>query len=240
VAAQTLQSLDLVVVNDASTDNSFAIAEAWIRAHASRFNRAILLSNTVNSGLGRTRNAAFDAAETTFVLPLDPDDRLRPKACETLLAAIRNDQAAFVYPLMQQFGNGNAIMGKERYLPELLVGGNTIDATALIRKECWAAVGGYAHIPQGWEDFDFWCCIAEKGMWGCQCPEILVDYRVHGASMQDLITNLPDSKLPLLSLMKRRHPWLSLVQSFNGIQHSNDFEHRSEESRQPSLISINK
>ena len=81
------------------------------------------------------------------------------------------------------------------------------------------------------EDFDFWCCLAEKGMWGCQSPEILVDYRVHGASMQDLITNLPDNKLPLLSLMKRRHPWLSLVQSFNGIQHSNDVERRSEESQ---------
>lgn len=224
VAAQTLQSLDLVVVNDASTDNSPTIAETWIRAHSSRFNRVVLLSNTANSGLSRTRNAAIDAAETTFVLPLDPDDRLRPKACETLLAAIRNDQAAFVYPLLQQFGGGNAIMGKERYLPELLVGGNTIDATTLIRKDCWAAVGGYAHIPQGWEDFDFWCCLAEKGMWGRQCPEILVEYRMHGASMQDLITDLPHNKRPLLELMKRRHPWLSLVQSFNAIQRSRTTE----------------
>jgi len=106
-------------------------------------------------------------------------------------------------------------MNNKPYAPELLVGGNAIDAMAIIRKDCWAAVGGYASLdPQGWEDFDFWCLFAEKGMWGRQHPEILAEYRVHGASMLKVHTDLADNKRNLLELMKRRHPWLSHVQSF--------------------------
>jgi hypothetical protein len=215
VAAQTLEEIDLIVVNDASTDRSLEKAERWIRAHVDRFNRVLLLSNVQNAGLGPTRNVAIDAAETAFVLPLDADNRLLPTACATLLDEIRKDQAAFVYPLLKQFGASSEIMGNEPYSPGLLIGGNTIDAMAIIRKDCWAAVGGYASLdPQGWEDFDFWCLIAEKGMWGRQHAEILAEYRVHGASMRNLLTDVAHHQQDLLELMKKRHPWLSHVQSF--------------------------
>jgi glycosyltransferase involved in cell wall biosynthesis len=215
VAAQTLKDIDIVVVDDASADSSLAVAEHWMRGNAERFNRAVLLQNAANAGLGPTRNAAIDAAETVFILPLDADNRLLPNACEALLSAIRDDQAAFVYPLIRKFGGADAIIGKEPYSAQLLVGGNTIDAMAIIRKDCWAAVNGYARLePQGWEDYDFWCCIAEKGMWGRQLPEILAEYRVHGASMQTICTDAVDNKKELLALMKKRHPWVSLVQSF--------------------------
>ena len=215
VAAQTLKDIDIVVVDDASTDSSLAVAEHWMRGNAERFNRAVLLQNAANAGIGPTRNAAIDAAETVFILPLDPDNRLLPNACEALLSAIRDDQAAFVYPLIRQFGDANEIMGKEPYSLQLLVGGNTIDAMAIIRKECWAAVNGYARLePPGWEDYDFWCRIAEKGMWGRQLLEILAEYRVHRASMQTTRTDVVDNKKDLLALMKQRHPWLFHVQSF--------------------------
>src|SRR5262245_38868084 len=75
VAAQTLEEIDLIVVNDASTDRSLEKAESWIRANVDRFNRVLLLSNVQNAGLGPTRNAAIDAAETAFILPLDADNR---------------------------------------------------------------------------------------------------------------------------------------------------------------------
>ena len=30
------------------------------------------------------------------------------------------------------------------------------------RRSAWAAVGGYDHIQFGWEDYDFWCKLAER------------------------------------------------------------------------------
>jgi len=210
VAAQSAKVLDLIIVDDASTDASLTAAEAWLRSNASRFNRTILLRNRVNAGLGPTRNACFDAAETPFVLPLDPDNRLLPEACEELIASMRDDAAAFVYPLIRQFDGGIDIMGKASYTPQAFIGGNTIDAMAMIRKECWAAAGGYARMqPQGWEDFDFWCRLIELGFWGRRLPKILAEYRLHSRSMQ----NSPDHiRRDLIRVMQQRHPWLSLVE----------------------------
>jgi len=212
VAAQTLEQIDLVVVDDASTDGSLSIAERWMRSNAARFNRVVLLRNPVNAGLGRTRNCAFDIAETPFVVPLDADNRLLPDACAYLLDAIKVDGAAFIYPLLRQFGAGKRIMGKAAYIPQRLLGGNTIDAMAIIRKDCWLSVGGYADIrPQGWEDFDLWCRFAERGFWGRQMPRILAEYRVHHSSMLNSETQLPHNVAELVAVMQKRHPWLSLV-----------------------------
>ncbi len=213
-AAQTLELIDLVVVDDASTDGSLSIAETWMRANAARFNRLVLLRNRVNAGLGRTRNSAFDMAETPFVLPLDADNRLLPEACAYLLDEIKDDGAAFVYPLLRQFGAGNKIMGKASYMPQTLAAGNTIDAMALIRKDCWLSVGGYADIrPQGWEDFDLWCRLAERGMWGRQIPKILAEYRLHQSSMLNSETLVPHNMAELITVMQKRYPWLLLVHS---------------------------
>ena len=76
VKAQTLAALDLVVVDDASTDCSLTTAIKWAEHNAGRFNRLTILRNRVNAGLGPTRNAGIDAADTLYVLPLDADNRL--------------------------------------------------------------------------------------------------------------------------------------------------------------------
>ena len=87
VRMQSLAPLDLIVIDDTSTDNSADVARAWLERNAARFNRVLLLRNAANAGLGVTRNAGFAAAETPYVLPLDADDRLLPGCCEALLRA---------------------------------------------------------------------------------------------------------------------------------------------------------
>jgi glycosyltransferase involved in cell wall biosynthesis/GT2 family glycosyltransferase len=211
VRAQTLGDLDLVVIDDASTDDSLEVALGWLTANARRFNRAALLANGVNSGLGPTRNAGVDRADTPFVLPLDADNRLLPEACRELLSAVRDGGAAFAYPICRQFGAGDGLLGKVPYAPQRLVGGNYIDAMALMRKECWTAVGGYSDIHDGLEDFDLWCRIAERGGWGCQVPRVLAEYRLHEASMQERVTKAPGRSADILAALRRRHPWLSPV-----------------------------
>lgn len=214
VAGQSLRELDLVIVDDASTDESLSVAVGWVRRHAERFNRVLLLQHAKNAGLGPARNSAVERAETPFVLPLDADDRLLPTACERLLRVLANGQADFAYPLIQRFGEDGSIMGKHAYSAQSLVGGNCIAAIALIRKECWAAVGGYAGIEQGWEDFDFWCKFVEMGLWGEQVPELLAEYRIHAASMTRRHTAQAHVQQSLLTVMHQRHPWLSLPMRF--------------------------
>jgi glycosyltransferase involved in cell wall biosynthesis len=216
VAAQTLAVLDLVVVDDASPDDSGEMVLLWLKAHAGRFRRATLLRHRENAGLGFARNSGFAAAETPFVLPLDADNRLLPEACATLLAAMQDGHAAFAYPAIRQFGDKSDIFGTERFSVLALQQGNYIDAMALVRKSAWAGVGGYDHVRYGWEDYDFWCRLAERGYFGVSVPEVLAEYRVHKQSMLHTMTEVFDHRQELVEDMRGRHPWLDLRQQGKG------------------------
>jgi hypothetical protein len=210
VRDQTTEALDLIVVDDASTDESFAVAKRWLEANADRFNRVMLIRNARNAGLGFTRNVAFANAETPYVLPLDADNRLRPECVERALAAIEPAAAAFAYPALQEFGESDKQANVHAWLAARLVSGNYIDAMALVRLSAWAAVGGYDHVRHGWEDYDLWCRMVERGMFGVRMPEILAEYRVHGRAMVQTQTNVLENKLELIASMEERHPWLRI------------------------------
>jgi hypothetical protein len=215
VLVQTLTPLDLVVVDDESTDDSLAVVEGWARQHASRFNRLVVMRNRRNSGLGRTRNAGVDAAETPYILPLDADNRLRPDCCAKCLEVLRASRAAFAYPSLQCFGDGDHVTGTDPFLAIRFAAGNYIDAMALVAKWAWAAVGGYANIiPNGWEDYEFWCRCVEQGFWGLRVPEILAEYRLHGGSMLHTLTDIPANKLRVIEQFRARYPWASIP--YNG------------------------
>ena len=102
--ARTLTALDLVIVEDRSTDASLDVALRWARANAPRFNRLLVLRNCTNVGLSRTRNTGFDVAETPFVLPLDADNRLLPECAVRCLRTLQETGAVFAYPVIRIFG----------------------------------------------------------------------------------------------------------------------------------------
>jgi GT2 family glycosyltransferase/glycosyltransferase involved in cell wall biosynthesis len=218
VADQTLGLLDLVVIDDASPDDSGQMVLDWVRANEARFNRIRVLRHVDNAGLGFARNSGFAAAETPFVLALDADNRLRPRACERLLAALESGFAAYAYPGIQQFGDKDEVFGQESYSVLKLQPGNYIDAMALVRKSAWAEAGGYDHVRFGWEDFDLWARIAERGGFGVNVPEVLADYRVHASSMLHTTTEKRENREALADDLERRHPWLDLGRGLSGPQ----------------------
>ncbi len=217
VADQTLQLLDLVVIEDASPDDSAAMVLDWVRANAQRFNRVRVLRHRENAGLGFARNSGFAAAETPFVLPLDADNRLRPAACETLLRHLSDSTAAYAYPAIQKFGDSDGVVGGAPYSVLRLQPGNYIDAMALVRKSAWALAGGYDHVRYGWEDFDLWARIAERGGFGINVDEILADYRVHEHSMLHTTTEKRVHREALAEDMEQRHPWLDLARGVSSL-----------------------
>ncbi len=210
VAAQTLRPLDLVVVDDGSGDESVAMVLDWVRANTPRFNRVVVRRHLANAGLGFARNSAFAAAETPFVLPLDADNRLAPGCCARLLSALA-DGAAFAYPQIRSFGDSDAVFGVLPFSAGRLMSGNYVDAMALVAKWAWAAGGGYDHVRFGWEDYDFWCRLVERGLWGEAVGEVLAEYRVHRGSMIHTQTEQRSNKRALVEDMERRHPWLRIA-----------------------------
>ncbi len=196
VAAARGPALELIVIDDASSDGSGDVAAEWLDAHPRL--PAILMRHPVNRGLPATRNDGVAAARGDYVLPLDSDNELLPNAVELLAAALdRDPEAAFAYGVLVTFSEAGP-QGLESYWdwePERLIADNYLDALALVRRSALEELGGYTTDLRlyGWEDYDLWCRVADRGMRGIKVPEFVARYRLSDVSMISL-TNLSDQE----------------------------------------------
>ena len=220
VKKQSLNNIDIVIVDDKSTDNSLDVAVRWAQNNAHAFNRIVVASNHKNSKLDITRNTAIELAETPYVFPLDPDNRLLPNCLAICLNAITKNGASFAYAPIRHFGDSTEIFGELVYHPTLLAGNNFLDAMAMIAKCAWAEANGYKNFSvSGWEDYSLWCTFAEMGMTGVRASETpMAEYRVHSQSMLRTITNIQEKKKMICNEAENRHPWLTLIDKIEDIQ----------------------
>ena len=211
VKAQTFADKELIVVEDGSTDESLAVARGWMEKNASAFRRIALLKNHRNMGLVRTRNAGFLFTDAPFVLPFDADNVLLPKCLELSVRTIVQTDAAAAYGTIQEFGDGYGQRSHGPWNPGRFVGGNYIDAMALIRRSAWAAVGGYRRMEvTGWEDYELWCRFVEAGLRGAWVPETLSKYRVHRHSMSKTCIDAGINRWRISAEMRQLHPWVEV------------------------------
>lgn len=91
VQGQSYENIQVLLVNDGSTDASPAICQEYVRRD-SRFQ----LIDKANSGVSDSRNQALDRAEGKYIQFLDGDDWLTPDATETLVHAAESTGADLV------------------------------------------------------------------------------------------------------------------------------------------------
>jgi len=209
VLTQTHPNIELIIIDDFSTDRSASVAMHWLEQNSERFSRTKLISHTKNAGLAQARNTGFIKAANEYVFVLDADDEIYPTAISRLLAACLSANAEAAYSQIEIFGAARGIIGGP-WKPSSFEKGNYVAATALIRKAAWSSAGGYTQPAeiQGWEDYDFWCKFVEHNFRGEFVPELLCRYRIHKSSM---LRATSEAKLEQLkTAMKWRHPWLKL------------------------------
>ncbi len=214
VVQQTLPELDLVIVDDASTDDSASVAKQWLEIHAQRFRKATLLRHRLNAGLAHSRNDGIRHTESEFVFPFDADNVIYPTCLAKLERSLRNSQASFAYCLVERFcvpASGLQpphLIHLHAWDPETLAVVNRIDAMVLLRRSAWDLLEGYSTtMPRpGWEDYDFWFRMARANGYGLQVHQILARYRVHPSSMLHTVTNRKDSQVELNRYLRDQYP----------------------------------
>ena len=87
VINQTYKNLEIICVNDASTDRSPLILEEYSKKDS----RIVIVNNAKNSRLGPTRNHGMEYATGDYVHFLDSDDWLEPDAYERLVEIINKN-----------------------------------------------------------------------------------------------------------------------------------------------------
>lgn len=200
-AAQELsESPEIVIVNDASTDQSLARALECQRRSELPIR---IVDKAFNTGLADARNVGLETARAPFVFMMDADNLVFPQALRQLLDVISADDHAAAFSLLCRFrGKPTNRVGLLSYFdfdPQILVQYPYIDAMAMFRRQALLDLGGYDnHLSQigwfGWEDYDMWLRFAQQHLPVAFVPNTLCLYRHHETSMINT-TNLFESEL---------------------------------------------
>ena len=91
--SQTLKEIEIICVDDASTDNSKQIVKEYSSIH----NNVKLLEHKKNAGLSETRNSGIKAATGKYIMFVDSDDYILNDACRELYLMAENKKADIVY-----------------------------------------------------------------------------------------------------------------------------------------------
>lgn len=186
VLAQQPAPLQVVVVDDGSSDGSVALLQSY--------GDRITLLQQPRGRQARARNAGLAVAQGEWVAFLDSDDRYRPGRLAAALAAIQAEeraekQATLVwsdYASIDAQGRPLAQHHWQATEPDFrrtLIAGNPIcNATVTVRRSALLALGGFdEHLPRAC-DGAAWYRLAAAGHRFVHVPQVLVDYRLHGSN----------------------------------------------------------
>ena len=179
VRSQTHKNLEIIIVNDGSDDDKTSeICNSFEGT-------GVRVLTTSNQGLAAARNNGIALASGTYILPLDADDTIAPEYISKAVEVLdRDHDVGIVYCKAKLFG---AVEG-EWQLPDYslaeILKDNVIFCSALFRREDWETAGGYdPGMVYGWEDYDFWLSLIERGKKVHQLQEHFFFYRVSPDSM---------------------------------------------------------
>lgn len=124
---QNLEDYEVLLINDASTDNSRGICSEWCEEHPT----FRLINHERNIGLSAARNTGLQEAVGEYITFIDSDDFLAPDTYNTLLENMREEADVIEYPVRVHH------LSKEAYTWQIPEGLYTFDE--------WMAKDGFMH-----------------------------------------------------------------------------------------------
>lgn len=193
---QTISNIEVIIVDDASTDRSVEIIHALKR----KDDRIRLIQNATRSGPGGARNKGLEAANGRWIAILDGDDLMHPARLETLVHEAETRQADICADDLLVFGEGLApaplLSARQRSLgwvsAAAFIASNELYAREpalgylkpLIRRSFLREHAiSYDETLQIGEDYDLIVKLLSKGARFRLIPALSYFYRKHGHSI---------------------------------------------------------
>jgi len=186
IRLQTYPNVELLVVDDASTDDSVAVVEAWLAEHPEVNGR--LIRHPTNRGICPSCNDLLNNATGEYFSVVGSDDVYLPDKLEHQVKLLHNagpEFAVLTSSIEFMDGEGNKLPKPDDFAiphpPEVfipLLKGCFIGAVGvLIRRSCFATVGQYdEQLP--FEDWDMWLRMSRQYKF-LYSPKVSARYRRH-------------------------------------------------------------
>ncbi len=196
--SQTVNPIEVIVVDDGSTDNPTAVLAGYPNVH---------LIRQTNRGLAAARNAGWRAARGKYIMFVDADDRLLPNAIASNLRRFSKfPNCAFVFGSYRWIDVLGRPLKDAEPAPDVdddayavLLEGNCIGmhATVLYRRDRLEETGGFDEGLRACEDYDVYLRLARQYRIasGSEC---LAEYRRHDTNMSGDLPLMLGSALAVL------------------------------------------
>lgn len=216
VARQDYPNIELVIVDDCSTDNSIAVIETWIENYKGNI-RTRFIKNNFNNGLTANCNLILKNASGKYIQFLDADDLILPGKIKTQVEQMEVlEVAALIYSdvfvidekdeiiensYLNSIGYNKSIMPSGK-IQEQLFDFNFIPLPSVLVRTA------YIHEASGFDetlsvqDYYLWLKITEKHT-VIYMPGPTAMYRVHAHSMSNSRSTNPRSVDSILTINYR-------------------------------------
>jgi len=220
--AQTVNALEILVVDDASTDGTAEI----VRGYQKRDARVRMVTHDQNRGLAHGRRTGVDHATNELLTFIDADDIAMPNMVQRLLETLQSDDQILGVSSYRIYFDDNRNLGVQKVGPttrdeylKLYNGQKLIFLSYpnLVRKSDVLAVGGYRTdvMPNNdgiryedfCEDLDLWCRMSDlsiDGRYFITLPEPLSRYRKPAGSMSTKNVRIMQDKMRWIKDCLRR------------------------------------
>jgi len=194
VLAQTYPAIEIIVVDDGSSDDTPAVAES--------FAGRITYIRQTNQGGAAARNAGLKLARGAYINVLDDDDLMLPTKIERQVEVLeQRPEIGLVHCGYYMVDRDGRKLEKISFLPdgrleELIVLNPIWSGAPLMRRECVERVGGYR--PLVVEDWDLWLRISLAGYTFACVQEPLGAYRMTPGSIMSNVARVERDAMAML------------------------------------------
>lgn len=182
VLAEPLSDLELVVVDDGSTDGTPAI----LRGYAVQDPR-VRVHREQGDNLATALNRGFRLCRAPLCARLDSDDLCLPGRLQAQVdfmnahpeVVLLGGQALLVNEAGEEFATARYPLEDRDLRAALKTGNPFVHSAVAMSRQAFKAVGGYRENLDHAEDLDLWLRLAERGELA-SLPQPIVKYRIHG------------------------------------------------------------
>ncbi len=174
VLAQDAHPMEIIVVDDGSTDTSGEIAKGY----ANGLTRYVYQPN---AGMGAARNRGVESARGTLLAFLDSDDLWVPEKLALQVATLKSaPELDMVFAQVTQFYSPELAPSPEKSaIDEQQVLSGHCAGTMLIRRDAFSRVGPFDTQWRIGEFVDWYAKAVDKGLRSTVIPKILMKRRIH-------------------------------------------------------------